>query len=141
MKYVLDSCVGIKWLLAEPDSDKALSLRDGYVQGIHDLIAPDIYPIEVAHAITRAERRSRITAAEGQIHLRTSLLTAPGLHPGLSLLARAFEISSATRQGVYDCLYVALAEREGCPLVTADRKLVGNLGPIFSFIRPIESLP
>jgi predicted nucleic acid-binding protein len=29
--------------------------------------------------------------------------------------------------GVYDCLYVALAEREKCDLVTADEKLVRNL--------------
>ena len=42
--------------------------------------------------------------------------------PSLSLLPRAIEISSQARIGVYDCLYVALAEREGCEFVTADNK-------------------
>jgi putative transposase len=39
-------------------------------------------------------------------------------------LPRAIAISSAVRIGVYDCLYVALAEREGCEFVTADARLV-----------------
>jgi predicted nucleic acid-binding protein len=31
------------------------------------------------------------------------------------------------RIGVYDCLYVALAERETCQLITADQRLVNSL--------------
>jgi predicted nucleic acid-binding protein len=43
--------------------------------------------------------------------------------------------------GVYDCLYVALAERRKCRLVTADEKLVRHLQPHFSFIVVLSSLP
>jgi predicted nucleic acid-binding protein len=45
------------------------------------------------------------------------------------------------RVGIYDCLYVALAEREGCDFVTADQKLVANLQPHFPFVVPLSSLP
>ena len=45
------------------------------------------------------------------------------------------------RQTVYDCLYVALAEREGCELVTADDKLVKKLQDRFPFIKHIGSIP
>jgi hypothetical protein len=38
MKYVLDSNVGLKWLLPEADSDKALRIRDDYRRQVHDLI-------------------------------------------------------------------------------------------------------
>jgi len=38
-----------------------------------------------------------------------------------------YEISSQFRIGAYDCLYVALAQRETCDLATADDKLVRNL--------------
>ncbi len=41
----------------------------------------------------------------------------------------------------YDCLYVAMAEREQCELVTADDKLVRNLQPQFPFIASLVSLP
>jgi hypothetical protein len=39
------------------------------------------------------------------------------------------------------CLYVALAEREGCELVTADQKSINNLAPHFPFIVPLAPLP
>ncbi len=42
--------------------------------------------------------------------------------------------------GSYDCLYVALAEREGCELVTADERLLNSLGRQFPFVIPLSSL-
>jgi len=42
---------------------------------------------------------------------------------------------------VYDCLYVALAEREGCEFVTADDRLVRNLQARFPFIVSLSTLP
>ena len=65
----------------------------------------------------------------------------PALVPYFPLMPRAFAISSSTRQGVYDCVYVALAEREGCELVTSDNKLVNKLQSLFPFIVSISSLP
>ena len=134
MRYILDSCVGIKWLLKEIDSDKAIRLRDEFCHGIHELLAPDIYPIEVAHALTRAERQGRITPAEGLTSFQDTIALLPDLRPYLPLLPRAYEISSAIKIGVYDCLYVALAEREGCELITSDEKLINNLQTQFPFV-------
>jgi len=65
----------------------------------------------------------------------------PSCTPYEPLLGRAVEISSKTRSGLYDCLYVALAEREVCKLVTDDQKLLANLKPLFPFIVPLASLP
>jgi predicted nucleic acid-binding protein len=127
MKYVLDSSAAFKWLVTEPDSDKAIIVRDGYRNGVHDLVAPDIFPIEVAHSLTRAERQGRITPAEGIIRFKDMFTIPPDLHPYLPLLPRAYQLSSQVRIGVYDCLYVALAEREGCELLTADDRLARSL--------------
>jgi predicted nucleic acid-binding protein len=44
------------------------------------------------------------------------------------------------RCGVYDCLYVALAEREGCEFITADDRFVRNLGAQFPFIVSLASM-
>ena len=81
MRYVLDSSVGIKCLLREVDSDKAIRIRDDFIAGLTYLISPDVYPVEVAHSITRAERQLRITPSEGASHLKTMLATLPVLHP------------------------------------------------------------
>jgi len=69
------------------------------------------------------------------------LTTLPRLHPFQPLLLRAIDISSALRIGVYDCVYVALAELEQCALVTADDKLLSNVQSQFPFARHLKSLP
>jgi hypothetical protein len=40
MKYVLDASVALKWVLTEPDSSKALSIRDDFRKQVHELLAP-----------------------------------------------------------------------------------------------------
>jgi predicted nucleic acid-binding protein len=99
MKYVLDSCVAYKTLVPEADTDKALRVRDAYINGTHELIAVDVLPVEIAHALTRAERQGRITPAQGTILLKDLFKYLPPLHPYLPLLPRAYEISSVLRQG------------------------------------------
>ena len=141
MKYVVDSSVALKWVLPETDTPKAVALRDDFRMGIHELLAPDIFAIEVAHALARAERRKILNPPEGTQKLIDVLGSLPALHPYLPLLARAFEIASAARVGVYDCLYVALAEREGCDFITADDRLVKNLHARFPFITALASFP
>src|ERR1700730_18121699 len=124
MKYVIDSSVAFKWVVPEPYSDKALRLRADFENNIHDLVSPDVFPIEVGHALTRAERQRRIPVGAAVPLLTDVLRTLPSLHASIAFILRACEISSLDHVGMYDCLYVALSEREQCQLVTADDKLV-----------------
>lgn len=96
MKYVLDASVALNWVLPEPDTPRAVRLRNAYRQKLHELLAPDIFPAEVAHALTRAERRGILTRPEGARRLLLVLRTAPLLHPYLPLLRRAVDISSSS---------------------------------------------
>jgi len=141
MRLVLDSSVAIKWVLPEKDTPKAVRLRNEFRRGVHELLAPDAFPVEVSHALTRAERRGVIRPPAAINQLNNVLSYPPVLYPYLPLLVRAVSISSQTRQGVYDCLYVALAEREKCELLTSDAKLITNLQSTFPFITPLSSLP
>jgi len=137
MKYVLDSCVALKYVLPESDSSKAIQVRDDFRNGVHELVAPDVFPIEVAHSLAKAERRGIILPGDGAKKMADVFVFMPDLHPYLPLLPRAFAIATAARLGVYDCLYVALAEREGCQLLTADARLINSLGPTFPFMRSL----
>jgi predicted nucleic acid-binding protein len=134
MRFVLDASVAVKLVLPEIDSDKALALEADYRNQIHELIAPDTYPIEIAHALTKAERRGLLLIGQAETRLARLLTYPPDLISYLPLLSRAVEIANQARIGVYDCLYVALAEKEGCELVTADTRLVSNLGQQFPII-------
>jgi predicted nucleic acid-binding protein len=141
MTYVLDSCVASTGCCRKTTrttrSDSGMTFWPAFT----NYSPPNVYPVEIAHALTRAERRCIIPAGDADVHLLSVLSTSPLFHPALPLLRRAVAISSAARIGVYDCLYVALAEREGCELVTADLKLVKTLQPAFPFITPLGQTP
>jgi predicted nucleic acid-binding protein len=139
MKYVLDASVGIKWVMNEVDSTEARHLRDDFRNQIHELIAPDSFPLEAAHALTKAGRRGIVTdATKLWVEL---MVDSPQLFPSVPLMLRALGIGSQASIGVYDCLYVALAEREGCELVTADTRLINSLQQSYPFIISLASLP
>jgi predicted nucleic acid-binding protein len=110
MKYILDSSVAFKWVVPELHSDKALLLRAGFQAGAHELLSPDVCPGEVGHALTRAERQGRLTVGEALLLWSDVMTTAPRLIASLPLVQRAITLSSQTQIGVFDCLYVALAE-------------------------------
>lgn len=57
MKRVIDSSVTFKWVVPETDADKALLVRDDFRNGLVELLAPDVFPIKVGHALTPAERQ------------------------------------------------------------------------------------
>ncbi len=140
MRYVLDVSVALCWVLPRSASRRAARLRDECAQRVHSLIAPSIFLAEAASALTKSERQ-KLTAVGMARHLLADILaTPPMLLPYEPLLLRAVDISSQSRAGFYDCLYVALAEREGCELVTDDQKLIANLGPQFPFVVPLASL-
>lgn len=127
MKLVLDASVAAKILLPEADSALAEALMRDFQNKVHELIAPDVLPVEIGHTLTRAERIGTLKKGEAIQKLSEFLLFRPPLFPYFPLLPRAVELSSQMRAGVYDCLYVALAEQEKCQLVTTDQKLIKNL--------------
>jgi predicted nucleic acid-binding protein len=141
MNYVIDASVAFKWVVPEVHQDKALLLRDDCRNAVHVLIAPDFFPGEVAHALTRAERQGRITVGQALGLWSDVMSTAPRLRATVPVMPRAIELSSLLRIGVYDCAYVALAEQEKCDFVTADDKLVLNVQHQFSFVKHISALP
>jgi predicted nucleic acid-binding protein len=141
MRYVLDSSTAFKWVVPEQDSDTALRLRADFQAAVHELLAPDIFPGEVAHALTRAERQARITPGEALDLWSNVMTTSPQLVASLPLMHQAIAISSRTQVGVFDCLYVALAEREACELVTADSRLLNSFSKQHPFVIPLSSLP
>ena len=126
MKYVLDSSTALKWVLAEPDSARALQLRDEFSKELLDLTAPDVFQFEIGHALTRAERQNRILVGQASLFWADIMTTSPQLEPSGVLVPRALVLSSTFRIGLYDCLYLAVAERERCKVVTGDQRLVNT---------------
>jgi predicted nucleic acid-binding protein len=131
--------VAFKWEVPETNSDKANLLRDDFRNAIHVLLAPDFFPMELAHALTRAERQGRIPVGQANVYWTDAMSSVPSLIRSLPMTIRAIDLSSQLRIGVYDCLYVALAEQEKCEFVTADDKLVNNVQQQFPFVRDLST--
>jgi predicted nucleic acid-binding protein len=118
MTVVVDASVCIKWVLAEPDSDAAEALLE------QELVAPALWIVEAANVLWKRARRGELTAGEVKARLE-ELARAPITTLGIEddILA-ASELACRLDHPVYDCLYLAAALREGCHVVTADRRFV-----------------
>lgn len=141
MRYVLDASVALKWVLNEDDSDKAIVLLDNARNQIDELIAPDFFPAECGHACFRAERKKIIATGDARKCLTAIITDCPTLEASIVLLRRAAAICQLWQTGFYDAIYIALAEREGCQLVTADAKLVAKVQADLPFVVNLATLP
>ncbi len=141
MRYVLDAIVAIRWVTVSPLAPQAQRLRTEFRNGMHELLAPSLFIAEVANALSKGERQRLIPSGHARLFFADILRTSPLLHAYEPLLDRAFVISSQTRSALYDCLYVALAERESCALLTADDRLFRNLQAQFPFLVSLAGLP
>ena len=133
MKLVIDANVGIYAIVPEKNSAKALQLREDFRNGIHELLAPDLYFLECGNILTMAARSGRISPADLPAAYMDLMKHQPIIVPSTSLLPSAFIIASQIRVSLYDAIYLALSRQEGCPLVTNDQKLM-NAAPGFSFL-------
>ncbi|NPV07727.1 MAG: type II toxin-antitoxin system VapC family toxin [Anaerolineae bacterium] len=116
---VVDASVAVKWFVPEVHSDAARRLlQDGT-----DLLAPDLIWAEVGNVLWRKWRSGEL-AAEDACGILVSFRRMPlRMHAGESLYDVAWPVAYALGMTFYDSLYLALALKAGCTLVTADLRL------------------
>lgn len=128
---VLDASVIYKWLVDEPGEDtrKARILRDEYVAGKREVLAPTLLFVELGNIFTW---KSSLTISDLRIAwsllLRYKLPISPfdaSFIEEVMVVARTYTIS------LYDAVYVALAQSKQGEMITADKKLVRSVGKPF----------
>jgi predicted nucleic acid-binding protein len=88
------------------------------------LAAPDLILFEVHHAMWKRLRRER-TTVEAVLAATTAIAAAfDKLELSARLADEAGRLSVNLRHPIYDCLYLALAAREGATLITDDQRQV-----------------
>jgi predicted nucleic acid-binding protein len=120
MTLVVDASVAIKWVLPETGSERAVAIR---AQN-DDLIAPSLVYAEIGNAIWRAVLRGDVSAQDAHTDLAIAIAHYRRLVALDELADMALALAVRLRHPVYDCLYLALAQRERCALITADRRLL-----------------
>lgn len=116
---VLDASVAAKCFIEESGSAEARRR----VAGELDWIAPDLIFLEISSVANKAVRVGAVDLETGRraVASLNSLLTE-WVSSG-ELCEQAFELAFAHGFSAYDAAYLALAQREDCRLLTADRKL------------------
>jgi len=123
MTLVVDASVAIKWMVVEAGNDAARGLFD-----LPDpLIAPDWLLIEAASTFWKKMKNSELLFIHAERHLEDLPHFFSRIFPSDALIRDAFRLSYAMRHSVYDCLYLALAKREQCRVVTADVAFFGAM--------------
>jgi predicted nucleic acid-binding protein len=118
MSLIVDASMAVKWFVEEPGSAEAERLleREG-------LVAPSLILAEVANALWKRVGRRAATLEQAVVALDRIPRVLSELHAIEPLCAEAIRLAVQHDHPIYDCFYVALARREGAPLITADRKM------------------
>mgnify|MGYP006295159283 CR=1 FL=1 len=121
-RFVVDTSVAIKWIIDEAGSDKADLLRGA------DMAVPALLRIEAANVLRTLAARQGVSA-EQATDLFLLLQTAPVtiVDADDALERRALDLALELRHPVYDCLYLALADRMDRQLITADQRFLRSL--------------
>ncbi len=132
--YVIDASVVLKSFLNEEGAAEAQALIFLAANGELILYAPELLELEVANILSREVRRDKLARADARqaVDAFRSFLIEQVAHSGLA--GPAFELALAHRQAVYDCLYLALALKLGCPLITADRRFCSGMERAFPMV-------
>jgi predicted nucleic acid-binding protein len=118
MTLVADASVAVKWLVDEPDHMAARSLLDRNEQ----LQAPDFVLIEAGNVLWKKVRRRELTEEQAADAVDSLPRLFDELVPSNVLIARALHLAIELAHPVYDCLYLACAERANADLVTTDKR-------------------
>lgn len=126
-RYVLDASVAAKWFTRheEADRQKAIALRALHQSGRCTLVVPEFSLLEILNAVrfsARAEEADAVRALGFLEQLRLAIVPLDW-----DLLRKATAIAWAYQVALYDAAYVALAERQGFPLLTADEVMAKKM--------------
>ena len=124
MSYVVDASVAVKWVVPEALSEHA----DRLLGSDEDLMAPELMLIEAANALWKKQHRRELSPSEALNALEIVLESGVVTFPMRPLMSRALAIAGRLGHPVYDCVYIALAERQRATLVTADERMLRRLG-------------
>lgn len=138
MNLIVDASVALKWFVRETLSAAAHDL----LRTTDTLSAPDIIVAEIANAAWVKTLRGDISAAQAGMIVAAMRYGEVALHSSADVAERALDIALVLNHPVYDCLYIAWAERLDGTVVTADDRLCRAVedGAFAALVRPLRDI-
>ncbi|MDX9734544.1 MAG: type II toxin-antitoxin system VapC family toxin [Thermoanaerobaculia bacterium] len=122
-RIVLDASAALRVVLASPGIEEALAA----LERASLVLAPSLFASETANALWKLGSKGLLPAEVLAERWEMAMALPSRLCPDHELAVEA--LSEASRHGhpVYDLLYAVLARREGCRVLTFDRRLLSLL--------------
>ena len=122
MKIVLDASVVAKWFIEEENTEKAIEIRDKFVRGEIKVLVPSLLIYEIGNVFLKHPAKNSKDVENDfkalfDIGMEIVEINKPEILRDIHKNAKHFGIT------FYDAVYVTLALKEGCKLITADKKL------------------
>ncbi len=124
--FVLDASVGVKWFKDERGSDDARGLISRLGEASVRLVVPTIFPFEVVDVARRIFSLSDARRVWEEV-CAAGLVVAGSDE---ALFRETLRCAADLGCTLYDAAAPALADRLGCPLVSADRRAHGRVAGV-----------
>ncbi len=121
---VVDASVALAWAFDDETTAYTENVMDA--ARTMELVAPAIWPFEVANVLAIAEKRGRITRDGAADHVAMLMRLPVRVSPldVSGVLERVREIAVDHGLSVYDAAYLDLARSLGAPLASLDARLL-----------------
>jgi len=120
VEIILDASAAAKLFFVDDDTEAVQSALGAGAS----LLAPDLLFAEMASVAAKMVSRRQATAEQGLHALKSLPALLDDVAPTTGLVERAFAIATSLGFSAYDACYLALAERRGAKVLTADRRMV-----------------
>jgi len=122
---VLDSSAALAWVMTDEGLiEPADRLMQAAAQGEVALVAPTLWPYEIASGLRRAMRRGRVDADLAWEALRQLLQQEVVLYPHEEPISLGWWLMRSHGVSSYDASYLGLAQHLGSQCITADLHLI-----------------
>jgi hypothetical protein len=137
---VFDASLALKWYIPESGSEAS---QAELARHIGTIIVPGVFLLEVTGALVRRANMNKSLRGELEAALNGFLaLTADRFitvrETDGDEMARAAKIALDLGLPLKDCIYLALAMKMGCELLTSDRRFAAKAQPVWTRVRVLE---
>ena len=120
----IDASAAVRWFVDHP-----LTPNADRITQLYDIrLAPQMIVGEVGNALWKYVRTGAIALAQAKAALVQLTAEFVTLEQDADHAQRAIQLAEELDHPFYDCLYLAIAEARGVPLITDDQRLLNKLG-------------
>lgn len=124
-RFVLDASVALAWVVDSNPDPYAAQVRRR-IQSGEQPVVPELWRLEIVNALAMVERRGTLSADAvdaGLQFFENFLATHAEVTAALLPMREDLRLARELHLTSYDAAYISLAQRDGLPLATLDKRL------------------